>query len=519
METVTINRMNTRMRLPAQAMPQRARIKRLLADVLDRALESAIESYGLSKHGYLCVSRANARVRLSLGQTDSALVHSIARAMADAIIRARDGETGVYYTSRVHALVDLITAAARADLRRSWAWSQLGLWSGGRPRSAAEAAERVMRALAAEPRHAVAALALAACDGAAVQALLRWAPARMWSELAVAASRAFSGAIDLSESEQLVPASREAIAISRRIFRSSNLAAAVAAARRSHLPEAAMRAIAVMVVLESEPAAIRYGGAPVRSIVDMIAIMLRAPGAEPAGSREAAQKAHAAPDERGAPDVQADAARTRVESSGRIADTHDAEEHPLIEVQDDALGEVGGEAPAEILREAVTQAGGLLYLLNLIDRIELPGAMMRDPRLAWRGLRWALNQLAIVLGGIAGDDPAALAFAGLLPDAKAPSIEGDAPDDSERSAIDEYRAAVVEHLRLALAGRLDVAAWSDEALLEFICRRRARILGDPGWIEVHYSLDDVSTEIRFAGLDFDPGWISWLGVVVRFVYA
>src|SRR5581483_1812799 len=447
------------------------------------------------------------------------LVHAIARAIADAIIRARDGETGVYYTSLVHALVDLVTAAARADLRRSWAWSQLGLWSGGRPRSAAEAAERVMRALAAEPRHAVAAVAFASRDGVAVQALLRWAPAQTWSELAVAASRAFDGAIDLSESEQLVPASREAIAISRRIVRNSNLAVAVAAAPLSHLPDAAMRAIAVLIVLESEPAAIRYGGAPVRSIVETIAAMLRAQGAEAAGSSEIAEEDHTAGDERGAPDVQAGAAPGREESSEPITDTRDAEEHPLIEVQDDALGEVGGEAPAEIRREAVTQAGGLLYLLNLIDRIELPGAIMRDPRLARRGLRWALNQLAIVLAGIAGDDPAALAFAGLLPDAKAPSMESDAPDDSERSAIDEYRAAVVEHLRLALAGRHDVAGWSDDALLEFVWRRRARILGDPGWIEIHYSLDDVSTEIRFAGLDFDPGWISWLGVVVRFVYA
>jgi hypothetical protein len=31
-------------------------------------------------------------------------------------------------------------------------------------------------------------------------------------------------------------------------------------------------------------------------------------------------------------------------------------------------------------------------------------------------------------------------------------------------------------------------------------------------------LDDVDFDVRMAGLDLDPGWIPWLGVVVRFIY-
>jgi hypothetical protein len=56
------------------------------------------------------------------------------------------------------------------------------------------------------------------------------------------------------------------------------------------------------------------------------------------------------------------------------------------------------------------------------------------------------------------------------------------------------------------------------SLIDFVCRRRAEIIADPGWIEVRFSLDEVSTEIRRAGLDLDPGYLSWLGIVVRFVY-
>jgi hypothetical protein len=35
---------------------------------------------------------------------------------------------------------------------------------------------------------------------------------------------------------------------------------------------------------------------------------------------------------------------------------------------------------------------------------------------------------------------------------------------------------------------------------------------------VRLSHNDVSTVIRRIGLDLDPGYVSWLGVVVRFVY-
>jgi hypothetical protein len=51
-----------------------------------------------------------------------------------------------------------------------------------------------------------------------------------------------------------------------------------------------------------------------------------------------------------------------------------------------------------------------------------------------------------------------------------------------------------------------------------VCRRHAEILAEPGWIDVKLALDEVSTDIRRAGLDLNPGYIPWLGIVVRFVY-
>jgi hypothetical protein len=52
-----------------------------------------------------------------------------------------------------------------------------------------------------------------------------------------------------------------------------------------------------------------------------------------------------------------------------------------------------------------------------------------------------------------------------------------------------------------------------------VCSRPAQIVAEPGWIEARFSLDDVSLDIRRAGLDLDPQWVPWLGIVLRFVYA
>jgi hypothetical protein len=127
-----------------------------------------------------------------------------------------------------------------------------------------------------------------------------------------------------------------------------------------------------------------------------------------------------------------------------------------------------------------------------------------------------------MLAPVDADDAAALAFAGLAPDSTPPS-------QTEEPLIDEgltVIAAARAHLILALRNRLAqrphteaLLALDDDALSEFVWRRDARILADPGWLEIRFSLDDVSTEIRGAGLDLDPGWVPWLGVVMRFIYA
>jgi hypothetical protein len=502
MTEVAINRLQTRMRIPRDAMREETRLKRVIAASLARELESAIERRSITVDGYLCIPKLQAKVVLRLGESAATLAAAVAEAIVDAISGAIRGASGIYYTSRAHVLADLISSAMRADLERSWAWSQLGLWQESGTRSARSHANQAVQALIGEARHAIAVISYLARDGSTLQALLRWVDARLWHELAKAASRAHGSATDPEQVLRLETSSRPAFEIAARFVRQSYLARALSTATSDALPDQTFAAFAILVMLEVEPAAMRSGSDSVYAVIHSIAMLLQRSlgrGTIVTTTSDASSPASPAAECR-----QLDL-RKNSKSETSTQDQLDQEpaEQPLQEVR----------------KTAATNAGGLAYLLNAISRIELPAKVMRDHRLSKRGLRWTLHQLAVGLLSLDPDDPAALAFAGLLPDAPPPTLGLEPPSDEELAAIDECRTMVIAYLRQALADRLEPADISDDALIGFVCRRRAKILGDPGWIEVHFSTEETFPEIRFAGLDLDPGWIPWLGVVVKFIYA
>src|SRR6185436_8640437 len=187
--------------------------------------------------------------------------------------------------------------------------------------------------------------------------------------------------------------------------------------------------------------------------------------------------------------------------------------HNVPEPSLDQLPASGHPLP-EVRRRASTRFGGLLYLIHLADRLALAERIVQEPRLAERSPRWCLHQLAMALVAVPASDPAALAFAGLLPAGEPPCEDQPAPTEIETAVIAELRGELLQELRELL----DRPADAEAALVDFVCRRTAEIVADPGWLDVRFSLDDVRTEIRAAGLDLDPGWVPWLGLVIRFVY-
>jgi hypothetical protein len=165
------------------------------------------------------------------------------------------------------------------------------------------------------------------------------------------------------------------------------------------------------------------------------------------------------------------------------------------------------EAPSLPERARATTAwGGLVFALHAVAELD-PVA-----RFAGVPLPVALHALALALAPAAPADPAALAFAGLPPDAEVPEWQ-----DRQPSPLDRAVAAAAADVRTLLAERLEV----DPAALDLhaLLRRRAEIVADPGWIEVHLALDEVDVDVRRAGLDLDPGHLPFLGCVVRIVYA
>jgi hypothetical protein len=166
-------------------------------------------------------------------------------------------------------------------------------------------------------------------------------------------------------------------------------------------------------------------------------------------------------------------------------------------------------APAGIEPQVgTTHFGGLLLLAPLLP---LCGALplLEDPA-QWPELPQALHQFALHLWPLAPDDPVALAFCGLLPQQPPPPPLQATP--ARQAALQSAQALLLAHLDQRLPD------WRGPGLLARVLCRQARISADPGWIEVIFPLRDVAIELRRAALDLDPGFLPWLGVVLRYRY-
>lgn len=511
MTSIAIDRLTARYRAASSDAP---RLRRITDEALARVLEAAVERAGIASDGYLCIRELRASVSLRLRETDATLARQLGEALAQAIggaVRARSASI-IYYSSRAQALVDLAVSALTGNFDRRWAWIQIGIWRTDAAVGAGAVADLVMRALTREPRHALAVVAwLAARRADAFETLVARTSPAVWTGLLRAITGAESAlSVDAWATADLraAPADVEPL-----LVRSTIAPAVIAAGRDLHVDTA--RAIAALVLLEVEPAIVHDQTAPQASLRASLAETLagaftREPRADVARRGDAERSVAIARESRNADDGEA------AIDGGERASTPET-----------ATDREADESLPTVRRESPTRHGGLLYLINLAGRIGLPGAILRDARLTARRPRWVLHQLAMALVSAEPSDPAALAFAGLPPDARSPSSLEAAATAIEASAIEDHCAALLDALRAALNRPDDAEVrrrhtevqCAEAELLRLVCERHARIVADPGWIDVRLSLDDVSPEIRRAGLDVDPGWVPWLGIVVRFVYA
>jgi hypothetical protein len=549
--TITIHRMHARLCVAPGDDDAAGRLKLLLREVLDKAFELALKRRGLDGRGELCIRHLHAPVRLNLAAVDSALIGQWAQQMADAVAGSRtlDGSGFVHYGSRAHALVDLTLAATAGDFTRAWAWHSIGLWPAADAVTEGDAAGLVLRALSAERGQAVAALAC-----------LAWHPRRFerwWRRTSPSGLEALAQAVLLNAgggagvalsgpattvAVAVAPARREAplppwlrdSAIARVADRLAGPAARSNPTRESSFEGwPASHALSVLAVADAEPARLLGHGAGLPELVDALTARWgswespqsqprrHGPSSQP--GREAVGAAH-----RLAAGSNSESRNESVSARGSGSDPDgqappvanetgngNANSPPPQSPGADLDGPSSVDTALPVRARSRTVVGGLLFLLNLAEELGWPARWLDDPLLGARGTRWGLHQLALRLLPLADRrEPAALAFAGLLPGADPPGDEAAPPDAAEEAALAAIRVELLAALRVRLPNPPD----DDSALLAQVCKREGEILADPGWLELHLSLDEVRTEVRVAGLDLDPGWVPWLGLVIRFVY-
>jgi hypothetical protein len=159
---------------------------------------------------------------------------------------------------------------------------------------------------------------------------------------------------------------------------------------------------------------------------------------------------------------------------------------------------------ADAVERLPSDWAGLPFLLHLVPATGLPRLL--DPA-ALAPLLWRVATAGL---GVPSTDPAVRAFCGgWQPPAAALDHTGElalpAPlaEEADRGA-----AKLRERLAQRLPGSEPLA----------LCRRAGMIHFEPGWIELRFPLRSAQAAVRRAALDLDPGWLPWLGCVVRFVY-
>jgi hypothetical protein len=298
--------------------------------------------------------------------------------------------------------------------------------------------------------------------------------------------------------------------------RRSAVFAALAGAPVTRADAAVRHWLAVLVALEADPGTVVRSAWAASELLVAIAGMLAAE--PPTAVMQNNSKEQSTP--RDSPDAP---------EAGTVTDTAFTDEsRPVrpesgpsasrdgLDTEPAAVHDPAGDSldPPTSQRRALTAAGGLLFLVHLVDRLRLPERLAAATELETRPLRWTLHRLAMLAAGLTADDPAALAFCGLGPDAPPPSQDELPPTEAELALLESVKDELAATLADSLERREEPAA---DVVAE-VCARRAEIVADLAWIDVLLALDGVSVEVRRAGLDIDPGWVPWLGVALRFVY-
>ena len=180
----------------------------------------------------------------------------------------------------------------------------------------------------------------------------------------------------------------------------------------------------------------------------------------------------------------------------------------------DAAWASSHRAPTGRLHAPATCAGGLLFLINVLSRLDFAlWAEGRPDRMALHVARMVLCR-ALTDSDVPEADPAWAVGIGedIHPgsrtalNATAGTTARDGPSELARTT-DAWSTACRSWLRHSV-----------DMDLETLVLRPARLAVTPTHVDTWFGLSQVDLTVRRAGLDIDPGWVPWLGRVVTFHY-
>jgi hypothetical protein len=159
-------------------------------------------------------------------------------------------------------------------------------------------------------------------------------------------------------------------------------------------------------------------------------------------------------------------------------------------------------APAWLERPVPTALGGLLFLLPVFERLGLPALLEAHPSLIEAGVPERLLESIARRLGAPASDPFRVLFGGGAPGPLPGGLEYDL-------------GRVLRGLRVATWWWcLHCGGMGPRSLVQ----RPARVMATPTHIDVLLDIRQADLRARRLGLDIDPGWVPWLGRVVRFHY-
>ena len=492
---ITIDRAVVRYEMDAASRGQQPRFDRILAEDVGSGLETALDQvmWRLGRDAIVCVKRLEIALCLDLSAPDRVLADVWSDAVAAAVMDLfdRGGDDVIVYRTLAQPLNELAEAALGGSDFRAWAWNQLGLWTstdGAGPAGYTHALGRAARAL---PRFAPRVLVDAVRrDRTMLRRLTDDAPAIARAVLCnaglpeLAATRLIEDAV--ANNLTLEPVGQGIPAWSRAeggVIRE--------ALQFYQLPTPAARAWAIIGLADSEPVQLQRdtAAATVDNWLSGIGRRSAVRVEEPVETRPA------------------DVTWCDSDTSGARSEDQTLTPQPIDTAASAVLDDALPAEPTDVVpaSDLVTEWGGLLFVLNLVDDAVL-GMLASAP------MRPALITTAALLTGAPEDDPGVQAFAGCL------GTVGPSQLDSPVNGVDrrdDLAMAGPRNAAASLRNRLADLGFTDAAC---VMQRRAVLRAAPGWLEAEFSIDDVDLDVRRAGLDIDPDWLPWLGVVVTFRY-